>query len=190
MHLSLELIHGAQGIVLQPSMHGALILLALALVNELTAFFPFALIVSSQLLFFKGTYSVAFVLKLLFLVALPIGIGSSLGTLPIFIAGYFGGKIAIEKFHSRLHFSWSDVESAMNKFSGRSFDKLVFVLVRMIPVLPSLPVDIACGIVRMDPVSYFVLTAVGFTVRTALSMLTFGLGLDILHHAYNRRINL
>ena len=180
MQHSLEILRGAQGVVLDPSLRGAFVLFFLSFVNELSAFFPFAILVASQLLFMKGGLTFLFVTKLLFLVSLPIGLGSALGSLPLFAAAYWGGKPAIKKFQKRLHFSWEDVERATGRFQGKPSDEVIFFLVRCLPVLPSFPVDVGAGIVRMDPVTYFVLTAAGFGVRMFVTLLAFGLGMDQL----------
>jgi uncharacterized membrane protein YdjX (TVP38/TMEM64 family) len=46
-----------------------------------------------------------------------------------------------------------------------------------VPVLPSIPLDIAGGILRMPFMPFFVLTAVGSVVRMMLTLLVVGMSL-------------
>lgn len=180
MEQALELIKAVQDMVLEPDFGGGLMLLFLSLVNELIPLFPYALVLAGQLLFFGEPLSLSFLSELFFFVALPVGLGSAIGSLIIYGLAYFGGRPAIEKFHKYLHFNWSDVEKVNARFKGAWYDELVFFVLRSLPVLPSMPVNIAAGILRMRFWPYFLLTILGFTVRMMLTMLIIGIGVGTL----------
>lgn len=165
-----------QDMVLQPNFGSALILLFTSFLNELIAIFPYAVVLAGQLVFLEGDLSTAVLAKLLVFVALPVGIGSALGVIPIYVLSYFGGKPAIQKFQRYLKFSWSDVEKVSNRFTGEWYDEVIFLLLRSIPILPSLPLSIVAGIIRMRFVPYFVLSLVGFIIRMMLTLLVVGVG--------------
>ncbi|MDP3763165.1 MAG: VTT domain-containing protein [bacterium] len=180
MELSYNFFQAIQNLVLRPDLGNALILFSLSFLNELVAVFPYAIVLSGQLLFLKGSFSLVFITKLFFFVAIPVGVGSALGAIPIYILGYLGGKPLIEKFHKHLHFSWQDVEKVNSRLKGEWYDEIVFLLLRSIPLIPALPINIAAGIMRMRFWSYFVITTVGFIIRMMLVLLVVGLGVQTL----------
>src|SRR3989338_2537914 len=149
MELSVNFVQVVQDVVLRPDWSGAIIIFLLSFANELIAVLPYSVILSGQLLFLDSSLSLALVAKLFVFVAIPVGVGSVIGTLPVYAVAYFGGKPAIEKFHKYLHFSWQDVERVSVRFKGRWYDEVIFFLLRTVPVIPSFPVTIAAGIFRM-----------------------------------------
>lgn len=180
MELSYNLFQVVRDMVLKPDLASALTLFLTSLVNELVAIFPYAIVLSGQLLFLKGSFSLVLITKLFFFVAVPVGIGSSLGAIPIYVLGYWGGKPLIEKFHEYLHFSWQDVERVKSSFKGEWYDEITFLLLRSIPLAPALPINIVAGIMRMRFWSYFFITTIGFIIRMMLALLVVGLGMESL----------
>ena len=111
-------------------------------------------------------------------VSIPVGVGSALGSVPFYVLAYFGGRPAITKFQKYLRFNWSDVEKVSSRFKGEWYDEILFLLLRSIPLLPSLPVNIAAGVLRMNLLPYLVLSIVGFTIRMMLTLLVVALGME------------
>ena len=178
MEQVLNFIQITQDVVLNPDFGSAIILFWLAFANELIAIFPYTIVLSGQLLFLQDVVSLAVIAKLLVFVAVPVALGSTLSSLIFFGLAYFGGKPAIDKFHKYLPFSWADIEKLSTRFQGAWYDEILFLLLRSMPILPSLPLDIAAGIFRMRFWSYCVLTLVGFTIRMMLTLMIFGLGFN------------
>lgn len=176
MEQTFDLIELLQSVVLQPNLLSATILFFLSFLNEIIAIFPYAVVLSGQLLFLDEPLTLALLAKLFVFVAIPVSIGSSLGTLPVYAITYYGGKPAIEKLEKYLRFSWRDVEKISNRFKGAWYDEVIFLLLRSIPLLPSLPINVAVGILRMRFWPYFLLTVIGFTVRMMLTLLVVGVG--------------
>ena len=145
--------------------------------NDLVGIFPFALVLAGQLLFLKSAFTVAFTLKLLIFVAVPVGIGSSIGSIPFYLLAYFGGRPLISKYHKYLHFSWDDVEKINKHLESSRYDEIIFLLLRCTPILPSIPIDLAAGLIRIEPWPFMVLTLAGSIVRMMLTMLVVGLSL-------------
>ncbi len=185
MELSANFIHVIQDLVLRPDLASAIVLFFLSFTNELIAVLPYAVVLSGQLLFLKGSLSLALLTKLFIFVAIPVGVGSSIGTLPVYVLAYFGGKPAIDKFQKYLHFSWQDIEKVNSRFKGAWYDEVLFLLLRSVPLFPSFPVNVAVGILRMSFWPYLVLTTVGFTVRMMLMLITVGLGVETLSRFLN-----
>lgn len=180
MELSSNFIQIIQNVVLHPNLASALALLFLSIVNELAVFLPSAVILSGQLLFLQGPLSIAVFIKLLLFVAIPVGIGAAIGSSLVYGLAYFGGKPAIEKFGKYLHLSWQDIEKVESKFKGSWYDEILFLVLRMIPLLPSFPVSAAAGVLQMSPAPYFALTAVGLTLRMMIMFVFVGLGMGAL----------
>jgi membrane protein DedA with SNARE-associated domain len=175
MENSLHFMRVAQDVILVPGIHSIWPLFLVSFLNDVVGLFPFALVLAGQLLFLKGAFSIAVMAKLLVFVAVPVGVGSAFGSIPLYLLAYFGGKPLINKFHKYLHFSWQDVERVNAHFKGTWYDEIIFLFLRCTPVLPSFPMDIAAGILRMGFWPFFVLTTVGSVVRMMLTMLVVGM---------------
>lgn len=190
MHQALDLLYLINDIVLRPDLTSAFIILIFSFVNELIAVIPYALILSGQLIFLTETPSLALLAKLLVFVAVPVGIGSTLGTLFLYTVAYFGGKPAVSKLERYIKFTWEDVERVNTRFKGMWYDEVVFLVIRSIPVVPSFPLTIAAGFFRMGFLPYIVLTAVGLTIRMMLTLFIIGMGAggvsELLLMLYNR----
>jgi len=163
-------------LVLHPNLHTALAIFTVSFVNELVAVLPYNVILSGQLVFLKEPISVALISQLFFYVALPVGLGTTLGSLPVFAVAYFGGKPAIDRFGKYLRFSWEHVEKIESKLKGSWYDEILFLSLRSVPFLPALPFNIASGILRMRIVPYLVLTFVGTLIKMMIMLLFFGYG--------------
>ena len=190
MQEAVSLLHFINDIVLQPDLASAAIIVIFSFVNELFAVIPYALILSGQLLFLNDTLSWMLLGKLMVFVALPVGLGSTIGTLVLYGLGYFGGKPVVGKMQKYLRFSWEDVEKVNSVFKGVWYDELVFILIRSIPVMPSFPLTIAAGFIRMRFWSYFLLTVLGLTIRMMITLVIVGVGIGSLSELvillYNR----
>ena len=176
MQEALNIIYLINDVVLKPDLWSALIIFIFSFVNELLGVLPYALILSGQLIFLTDNLSVALLAKLLVFVAVPVGIGSTLGTFLLYGIAYWGGKPAVGKLERYLRFSWTDVERVSSRFKGVWYDEIIFLILRSIPVVPSFPLTLAAGFFRMRFLPYFVLTVVGLTIRMMLTLLIIGFG--------------
>ncbi len=163
-------------VVADPVWQSALVLSVASAINEVIAVFPLAIVIASQVLLLEEPVTLTLVYKLIFLVALPVGVGSMIGTLPLYALSYFGGRPAINRFERVLRFSWQDVERHNERFKGEWYDELLFFFIRSIPILPSLPLTLVAGVMRLPLLKYALLTALGLTFRMILYLATFGLG--------------
>lgn len=175
-----ELIETAQKVVLEPSLTSALPVFLISLINEILGVFPYALMIAGQLLFIGDALDFAFVIKLLVFVAVPVGIGGALGTFLLYGISYWGGQPLVKKYHKYLRFSWEDVENVSDRFQGKWYDEILFLALRSIPVLPSFPLTIAVGFLRMHIIPYFILTAAGFIIRMMITFFVVAIGLHSL----------
>lgn len=169
-----------QSVVLDPSAASALPLFFISLANELIAVLPYVVMLAGQLFFLQDSLTVAMLTKLLVFVALPVGVGGMIGVIPLYFLSYYGGKPVINKCQRYLRFKWEDVERVSAYFRGQWYDEVVFLALRTVPVIPSFPVTIAAGVLRMRFIPYIILTVVGFVVRMMLTLLIVGIGVESL----------
>lgn len=190
MQEALSLIRLINDVVVEPTLASSFIIFLFALINEVIAVVPYALILSGQLIFSNETVSLGLLAKLLVFVAVPVGLGSTIGTLLFYVLGYWGGKPAVKKWGAHLRFNWDDVEKVNSKFKGVWYDEIIFLIIRSIPVIPSFPLTLAAGFFRMRFWPYFVLTFVGLTIRMMLTLLIVGVGIgsmsELLLLLYNK----
>ncbi|MEX0919380.1 MAG: VTT domain-containing protein [Parcubacteria group bacterium] len=169
-----------QDMVLKPDLASAGVLFWFSLVNELTAILPYVVLVSGQLIFLEVTSFPIILAKFFLYIAVPAGIGGAVGSMLIYSLAYFGGKPTIEKYKKYLRFSWDDVEKITQRFKGAWYDELIFLAIRSVPILPSLPINIVAGTMRMRPLAYFIYTAIGFTIRMMILFLFMWFGAEAL----------
>jgi membrane protein YqaA with SNARE-associated domain len=180
MEWSADFIQALQNVVLHPDLGSALTLLVVSIVNEILSVVPYAIILYGQLFFIKEAFSVDLATKLFLYVAIPVGVGSTIGSLPFYLLSYFGGKPAIEKFGRYVRLSWLQVERVAIKFKGSWYDEVIFLALRAAPFMPALPVSIAGGILRMRPSSFILLTLAGFVIRMVIMFAFVGISVEAI----------
>ncbi len=169
-----------QNVVFDPSLGSIMTLFSSSFVNEIFAVLPYNVILSGPLFFIKDPTSLHTLGKLLIFVTIPVSIGSSLGSLVSYTLAYVGGKPAIDKFGKYLRFSWSGVERMEEKFKGNWYDEIFFLALRSIPFLPSLPINLGAGILRMRLVTFFTLTILGTILKIMVIFVVVGFGIESL----------
>lgn len=177
----IDIVQIIQNMIFHPSVSSVFALLISSLVNELVSG-PYVVILSSQLIFAGEPLTTALFTKLFLFTAIPVALGSTIGSLAVYGLAYFGGKPAIEKFGKYFRVSWKDIEKVESKFKSIYYDELIFLVLRSIPILPSFPVSAVVGILRMSPAPYFFLTMIGFTMRIVIMFALVGLGIVALAH--------
>lgn len=81
--------------------------------------------------------------------------------------------LAVPRFGRYIGVTHQDIESLRARFSGTWKDEVTLVLLRLIPVMPSTPVSLVCGILKINLRTFFFSTYAGFYVR---NMIFFSLG--------------
>lgn len=180
MDLSPDFVQVIQNMVAHPDWTGAVVLFWFSLLNELSGVIPYVVLVSGQLFFIEPNSFHLIVYKLFLFTAIPAGVGGALGTFLIYGLAYFGGRPAINRLEKYLRFSWDTVERVNNHFLGSWYDELLFLALRCIPILPSLPITIAAGVLQIPPATYIMLTIIGFIIRMMIMLLFVGYSLETL----------
>lgn len=160
--------------MLSPTVVSAIWLFIIFILGEAVAFLPMTVVLTSPVVFLQGSLSFALLTKIFFLVALPVGVGVAIGSIWLYGLAYWGGKPAIDKYGKYLYISWREVERAEARLRNKGYDNLILLGLRTIPFLPTLPVSIAAGLLRMPIWPYVIYTAIGMTVRVMLMVLVIG----------------
>lgn len=165
--------------VLNPTLLSAFWVFVIFLLGEAVAFLPMLMALTAPVFFLKGALTFTMVIKIFWLVAVPVGLGVSIGSLWLYGLAAWGGRPAVEKFGKYIHLSWSDVEKAEERLKNSKYDEILLLGLRIIPFLPTLPVSVAAGFLHMRVWPYLILTAVGMTIRTMLMIIMIALGVSI-----------
>jgi membrane protein DedA with SNARE-associated domain len=114
------------------------------------------------------SFSFALILKIFFLISLPEALGVTLGSFVTYSIGYFGGKPAIEKVGKYFGLSWNSIEKAHNKLQNTKREGWYLFIMRSIPLIPNMLINAACGILRVNPLRYTIITFAGSFVRASI----------------------
>lgn len=79
--------------------------------------------------------------------------------------------LAVPRFGKYIGVRHQDLESFGSRFHGTWKDDLVLLLLRSIPVMPSTPISLVCGILKIRLRTFLVATFVGFYIRNLTFML-------------------
>jgi membrane protein DedA with SNARE-associated domain len=79
--------------------------------------------------------------------------------------------LAVPRFGKYIGVSHKELEYFGSYFKGTWKDKVVLLVIRSIPVMPSTPVSLLCGILKIDRKTFAFATYVGFYIRNLCFML-------------------
>lgn len=145
--------------------------LALGFLQEVIPPIPSTLVtVSAGFFFLEGTaLSWAAFLKLFLYVGLPIAVGLSFGSLIIYGIVYWGGKPIVVKYGKYMGVSWNEIEKMQLYMEGHTWDDVLLFAARAFPLMPSIAINVFCGLVRWRPVPFFLHTFFGTIIRSMWS---------------------
>ncbi len=150
--------------------YGPLGVFIASIVEEIIAPIPSTLVImGTSFIILKGAViSPETVFSLFINVVLPASVGVTIGSLVIYTLAYYLGKEIIDRLGKYLGVSWENIEKAQNKFEESSSDEIVLFIVRALPVVPSIAINVFCGFVRYDLKKFAVITFLGTLVRASI----------------------
>lgn len=107
-------------------------------------------------------------LTYLFVISLIGAIGKTLGSLIVYFIADKGEDIVIGKFGKLLGVTHKEIEGMGKYFSGGIKDDIILFALRSLPVIPSAPVSVICGVIKVKMRTYVSMTFVGSFVRNLL----------------------
>jgi len=128
---------------------------------------PASLIVlSSTFIILKGTsFSIAAVGTLMVKIVIPASMGITLGSFVYYTLSYKLGTPFIERTSKYLGVSVNDVADVEKKFKESRYDDIFMFLARCFPVIPSIAINLFCGLIRYDLKKYIITTFFGSAVQ-------------------------
>lgn len=137
------------------------------IVEQIVVPIPASLIVlSTTFLVMQGaTFSPESVGILIVKIVIPASLGITLGSFFYYYLSYKLGKPFIERTSRFLGVSVEDVEDVEERFKESRYDDLFMFLARCIPIIPSIAINLFCGLIRYDLKKYVLTTFLGSTVQ-------------------------
>lgn len=161
-----EIINQLQVIIMD---YGAFGLFLGGLIKEIIPIPSTAIIVGSSFLLLKNQFiSINSILNLIFIVAIPVALGMTIGSLITYFPCFYIGKPFIDRWGKYLSLKWEDIEKIEKKFENNSRDYLILYLIRTTPIIPSAITSAFCGIIRYDIKKYLLITFLGGLTRALI----------------------
>lgn len=108
---------------------------------------------------------VEIILRGIIVIALPVSIGISIGSVIVYVLGFFGGKPVIEKSKKWTGINWQDVEKLEERFIRRKSDEASLFVLRILPIIPGVAISGFCGVIRYSFKKFIIITFLGSLIR-------------------------
>lgn len=147
--------------------YGALGVFIGTVIEEIIAPIPSTLIIigSSFFMLDSAPLTLESFFKLIFYIAVPVGLGMTIGSTIVYALCYYLGKPFVEKYGRFLGLRWEDIDRFNRKISNQKRDYAYIYAARAVPVIPSVAISGFCGVVRYDLKKYLILTFLGGITR-------------------------
>jgi membrane protein DedA with SNARE-associated domain len=113
-------------------------------------------------------FTAANLLYLYVYAALPIAFGLTLGSLVWYLLSYIYGEPFIRKFGKYVFVKWSDIEHARHRFEKRHKSEIGLFVIRAIPLVPSIVINLVAGLMKVRLLPYVITTFLGTTIRATI----------------------
>jgi membrane protein DedA with SNARE-associated domain len=124
------------------------------------------IVISSSIITLKGvSLSLNSLGVLLIKIVIPASLGTTLGSLFYYYLAYKLEKPFIERTGKYLGVSMEDVADVEKRFKESRFDDLSIFLARCVPIIPSIAINLFCGLIRYDLKKYLITTFFGSLVQ-------------------------
>lgn len=98
-------------------------------------------------------------------------LSKTIGAWLFYILGDRLEDVAVPRFGKYIGVKHEDIELFGEHFKGSWKDELILLVIRSIPVMPSTPISLLCGILKINLRTFFVATYIGFYIRNLTFML-------------------
>lgn len=109
-------------------------------------------------------------------------------TIGAWIFYFLGDKfedIAIPRFGKYIGVSHADLEHFGGHFNGTKKDDFILLIIRAIPVMPSTPISLLCGLLKINMRTFLIATYIGFYIRNLFFMVIGYTGLSAAEDLMN-----
>lgn len=136
-----------------------------ALVEEVIAPIPSPLVMT-----FTGSLAAANSASLfyIFVLALIGSVGKTLGSWIVYVVTDKAEDIVVGKFGKFIGVSHKQIEQIGSLLNNGIRDDVILFLLRAIPIIPTAPVSVICGVIKLNMRTYLVSTFFGTLVRNMI----------------------
>lgn len=145
-----------------------LIVFSGSIIEEIFPFLP------SPLLLVIAKITTYTVLHILLLISIAT-FGKTIGSLFLYFLADKTEDFIVGRFGKWFNFSHRNVENIGRRFTGSWKDIIVLIFLRAVPIIPTTPVSLVCGIIKLNIRTYLVSTFIGSFIRIFL-LLYLGMG--------------
>lgn len=108
-------------------------------------------------------------------------LGKTVGAWVIYVIADKFEHVIVKKFGHFLGVSQQDVEGIGKRFKGGAKDILTLCFLRALPIVPSSPVSVVCGIIKVKMRTYLISTFLGNVVRNLVYIYLGYAGISAYH---------
>lgn len=154
-----------------------------SLIEELISPIPSTLIMGTAGSIANASeYAVVF----LFWLSFVGNVGKIIGSIFYYVLGDKLEDVVVRKFGKYLGVTHRQVESLGKRFSGHWRDGVTLFFLRLLPFMPTTPVSLACGVIRMPMKTFAVATFAGNFVKDFFYLLIGYMGLAAVRESFHR----
>lgn len=112
-----------------------------------------------------ATYNQKFSVLYMLLIISIATFGKTIGSLFIYFLADKTEDLIIGRFGKWFNISHKDIESIGRRFTGSWKDTIILIFLRAVPIIPTTPVSLVCGIIKLNIRTYLVSTFIGSFIR-------------------------
>ena len=98
--------------------------------------------------------------------ALAASIGKTIGSWLFYILADKAENLVLTRFGKTLGISHKEVENIGRHFNGTWKDDVILLIVRALPIMPTTPVSLVCGFIKLNQRTYLRSTFIGYFIRS------------------------
>lgn len=114
------------------------------------------------------TYNQKFSVFYLLLIISIATFGKTIGAFFLYFLADKTEDLITGRFGKLFNISHKDVENIGKRFTGSWKDIIVLIFLRAVPIIPTTPVSLVCGIIKLNLRTFFVSTFIGSFIRIFL----------------------
>ena len=115
-----------------------------------------------------ATYNQKFSVLYMLLIIGMAAFGKTIGSFFLYFLADKTEDLIIGRFGKWFNISHRDIESIGKRFTGSWKDIIVLIFLRAIPIIPTTPVSLVCGIIKLNIRTYLISTFIGSLIRIFL----------------------
>ncbi len=114
------------------------------------------------------TYNQKFSVLYILLLASIATFGKTIGSFFIYFLADKTEDIIVGRFGKWFNISHRDVENIGRRFTGSWKDTIILIFLRAVPIIPTTPISLVCGIIKLNIRTYLISTFIGSFIRIFL----------------------